>query len=298
METAKRASGVVSCTAGAVLCLLPVPAAPALASDTPDPASVTIAGSLQSELGCAGDWDPACTATQLAYDADDTVWQQTFSLPAGSYEYKAALNGGWTENYGAHALRDGPNIPLDLAADGSVKFYYSHATLGREQPRCRDRDGAEGATSRSSAARATGILPACARGCRTRTATASLPSSPPRSPRAAAGEGGDRRELGRELRRRRGAERGQHPVRGPERLLADAVPLRRGDARAGDRGRAGGGPAAGQRDWPRQLPGRGRLRGRLGSGVRRDAPGVRRRGRRCGRTASRSPRGAGNTRPR
>ena len=30
---------------------------PALASHTTDPANVTIAGSLQSELGCAGDWD-------------------------------------------------------------------------------------------------------------------------------------------------------------------------------------------------------------------------------------------------
>ncbi len=28
------------------------------ASHTPDPSSVTIAGDLQSELGCAGDWDP------------------------------------------------------------------------------------------------------------------------------------------------------------------------------------------------------------------------------------------------
>ena len=37
-------------------------------SATPDPTSVTVAGSLQSELGC-GDWDPGCAATHLAYDA-------------------------------------------------------------------------------------------------------------------------------------------------------------------------------------------------------------------------------------
>jgi hypothetical protein len=47
-----------------------------LASDTPDPASVTIAGSLQSELGCAGDWMPDCAATHLTYDASDGIWQQ------------------------------------------------------------------------------------------------------------------------------------------------------------------------------------------------------------------------------
>jgi hypothetical protein len=28
------------------------------ASDTPPPLSVTVAGSLQSELGCPGDWQP------------------------------------------------------------------------------------------------------------------------------------------------------------------------------------------------------------------------------------------------
>ncbi len=104
------------------------PAAPASAADTPDPSSVTLVGSLQSELGCAGDWDPSCSATFLTYDGDDLVWQKAFTVPAGSYEYKAALNGSWTENYGANAVRDGANIPLNLAAERSVKFYYSHET--------------------------------------------------------------------------------------------------------------------------------------------------------------------------
>ncbi len=90
--------------------------------------SVTIAGSLQSELGCAGDWDPACTATQLAYDAVDGVWQQTYTVPAGTYEYKAALNGSWGENYGQNATPGGANIPLSLVAATPIKFYYSHAT--------------------------------------------------------------------------------------------------------------------------------------------------------------------------
>ena len=97
---------------------------PVLASPAFAPTSVTIAGSLQSEVGCAGDWDPGCAATHLLYDADDDVWQGTFSLPAGSYEYKAALNNGWTENYGANAGFNGSNIPLNLGAATNVKFYY------------------------------------------------------------------------------------------------------------------------------------------------------------------------------
>jgi len=92
------------------------------------PDHVTIAGSLQSEVGCSGDWQPDCAATHLGFDAVDGVWQQSFTLPAGGYEYKAALNNSWDENYGANATRNGANIPLSLAADRPVKFYYDHAT--------------------------------------------------------------------------------------------------------------------------------------------------------------------------
>ena len=59
----------------------------------------------------------------LTMPADD-VWQGSFSVPAGSYEYKAALNDTWTENYGANAQPNGANIPLNLGAGTSVKFYY------------------------------------------------------------------------------------------------------------------------------------------------------------------------------
>ncbi len=102
--------------------LLPVPSV----SATPIPTSVTVAGSLQSELGCAGDWDAACPQTHIAYDASDDVWQGTFNVPAGSYEYKAALNDSWAENYGLHAQLNGSNIPLNLASGGNIKFYYDH----------------------------------------------------------------------------------------------------------------------------------------------------------------------------
>ncbi len=95
------------------------------ASHTAGPATVTLVGSLQSELGCGGDWDPACPATYLTYSADDDVWQGGFTPPAGSYEYKAALNGSWDENYGLHAAPGGANIPLS-APGGAVKFYYDH----------------------------------------------------------------------------------------------------------------------------------------------------------------------------
>src|SRR5882762_4874071 len=98
------------------------------AAHTPDPRSVTIAGSLQSELGCPGDWQPACASTHLAFDASAGVWRATFTIPAGSYEYKAALNDSWDENYGANAGANGANIPLSVAGARAVKFYYDHRT--------------------------------------------------------------------------------------------------------------------------------------------------------------------------
>ena len=78
---------------------------------TPGPTTLTIPGNLQSELGCPGDWQPDCAATHLAFDATDDVWQGTFTIPAGDWEYKAALNDSWDENYGANAQQDGVNIP-------------------------------------------------------------------------------------------------------------------------------------------------------------------------------------------
>jgi hypothetical protein len=88
------------------------------------PTSVTLVGNLQSELGCPGDFQPGCALTHLAYSADDDVWQEVFSVSNGDWEYKAALNDSFVENYGANATLSGPNIPLSLGAPTSVKFFY------------------------------------------------------------------------------------------------------------------------------------------------------------------------------
>jgi hypothetical protein len=88
------------------------------------PLAVTIAGDLQSEVGCSGDWDPTCGATHLTYDALDDVWQGSVALPVGAYNYVAALNDSWATSYGANATLGGPNIPLSVPTATTVKFYY------------------------------------------------------------------------------------------------------------------------------------------------------------------------------
>ncbi len=87
------------------------------------PTSVTLAGSFQSELGCAGDWDPSCSATDLS--AVDGGFAGNFTIPAGAYEYKAALNHTWDESYGQNG--GGSNISL-AAPGGKVHFAYDSTT--------------------------------------------------------------------------------------------------------------------------------------------------------------------------
>ena len=82
---------------------------------------ITLAGSLQSELGCPADWDPGCDATSLGTSAP---YAKVFDVPAGSYEYKVAVNRGWDENYGAGGVLNGPNIPLRIEGPAKLAFSY------------------------------------------------------------------------------------------------------------------------------------------------------------------------------
>ncbi|MDO4901361.1 alpha-amylase family glycosyl hydrolase [Actinomyces sp.] len=102
-------------------------AQPALAvADEAPPASVALVGSLQDELGCAADWDPACAVTELT-DADgDGTWEYTATVPAGAYEIKVALNDTWDTSYGKDGGAD--NIPLALAGDAKLTFTWNQDT--------------------------------------------------------------------------------------------------------------------------------------------------------------------------
>lgn len=102
------------------------PPARATGSYTPNPTSVTIAGNLDPALGCSAQWDPTCALAHLLYDAEDDVWQKSWDIPAGDWQYKAALNDSWAESYGLNT--GSGNIPLSLGATTTVKFYYDHKT--------------------------------------------------------------------------------------------------------------------------------------------------------------------------
>jgi maltose-binding protein MalE len=88
---------------------------------------VNLPGTFQDKVGCGATWDPACKATALA-EGEDGKFTLTVDIPAGEYEYKVALNGDWTVNYGSDGAQDGPNYTLSLAADSSVTFTYDPET--------------------------------------------------------------------------------------------------------------------------------------------------------------------------
>ena len=103
---------------------------PARAQDNTNPDTVTIAGTMQSELGCSGDWMPGCEVTNLVFDANSDVWKGTFNVTPGNDQdkkgprYKAALNGSWDLNFGKNASQGGADIPLVVDAPIDVSFYF------------------------------------------------------------------------------------------------------------------------------------------------------------------------------
>ena len=141
MLRSRKSALTILCARRLAACLAIVSAVTLGASDTPAPSSVTVAGSLQSELGCPGDWQPECASTFLTYDAGDDVWQATFDVPSGTWEYKAALNGSWSENYGRNAQRDGAERPADPGhRENREVLLRSQEPLGCGQRQQRDRD--------------------------------------------------------------------------------------------------------------------------------------------------------------
>ena len=78
-------------------------------------------------MGCPGDWDPACTQSELSRVGDTDIYQGTFEVPEGDFAFKVALNGSWDLNYGTNGAENGPNIGFDHAG-GPIAFRYDHTT--------------------------------------------------------------------------------------------------------------------------------------------------------------------------
>jgi maltose/maltodextrin transport system substrate-binding protein/arabinogalactan oligomer/maltooligosaccharide transport system substrate-binding protein len=89
---------------------------------------VNVPGSWQAKgtAGACEDWKPECPASALA--EKDGKYVGTFTIPAGDYEVKVALDGGWAVNYGVDGKADGDNYKFTVAKDGEVTFTFDPAT--------------------------------------------------------------------------------------------------------------------------------------------------------------------------
>ncbi|EWT03071.1 alpha-1,6-glucosidase [Intrasporangium oryzae NRRL B-24470] len=86
--------------------------------------TATLVGDLQDELGCSGDWDPGCTATDLTPVGGGSTYAKNFTVPAGSWLLKVAINHSWNESYG----EGGANVPLVLQGPATLRFTYDDTT--------------------------------------------------------------------------------------------------------------------------------------------------------------------------
>ncbi|MBP8107573.1 MAG: alpha amylase N-terminal ig-like domain-containing protein [Caldilineaceae bacterium] len=106
----------------------PVVETPAAPTDRSLPTSVSFPGNYVPLIGGA-EWAPDDAAIQAADEDGDGIWTLTVELPGGEYEFKAALNGSWDENYGADGELGGANLSLTVPGEGaSVTFSYDQAT--------------------------------------------------------------------------------------------------------------------------------------------------------------------------
>ncbi len=86
---------------------------------------VTFPGSYPEASGLGGNWAPDNLNTVGTDSNGDLVYIfSTTAIPAGSYEYKAAVGGTWSENYGADGVPGGANLTFTAPGGTEVKFYY------------------------------------------------------------------------------------------------------------------------------------------------------------------------------
>ncbi len=250
----------------------------AVAAHTPAPSSVTVAGSLQEELGCPGDWQPDCAATHSGLRRRGRCLAGDVQRPGRQLGIQGAAQRRWDENYGQNAQRGRRQHPSELWAppptSSSTTPTRPTGSPTTSTPSSRPRRAASRA---NSAAPATGSRAACAPGCRTPTATGSSPSGPVAARWRLRGQGGHRRELGprttaRVACRTAPTSRSTCP--------ADCAAMHFSFDHATKILTVGVAPAAataGECHHRRQSPGGARLPGRLAAGLRGYASRLRRR---------------------
>jgi len=83
-----------------------------------------IAGDIQPAINAGNSWDPATSTAIMTDNNFDNVYEITYNVPKGSYQFKVTLGPSWDENYGLNGAPNGANIQLNVAYDADITFYY------------------------------------------------------------------------------------------------------------------------------------------------------------------------------
>ena len=91
-------------------------------------ALVTFPGSYPEAAGLGGNWAPDNQNIKASDANNDSVWKfVTDKIPAGNYEFKAAVGGSWSENYGVNGAPGGDNVKFTATTGQPVAFYYDRS---------------------------------------------------------------------------------------------------------------------------------------------------------------------------
>ncbi len=85
---------------------------------------IVVPGTLQQNAG-GSNWDAASSQTTMTYIGNGNYSLTLKNIPAGSYQYKVATDGTWTENYGSGGVAGGANITMDVPKNEDVTFLYN-----------------------------------------------------------------------------------------------------------------------------------------------------------------------------
>ena len=198
------------------------------ASPTPAPPArppSTVPGSHNSEMGCPGDWQPDCAAAAADQAAPTASGPARSRSPPAPTSTRSRSTAAGTRTTARAASPGAPTSPTRVAAAGPVTFFYDpHDPLVHRRPRRARSSRCRARSTASWAARGTGCPTAWRAwlqdpdGDGTYTFTAQdLPAG------AYEVKVAHNLQLGRELRRRRRAERGEHPVLGTRRQARDVL---------------------------------------------------------------------------
>ncbi len=92
---------------------------------TIDASGMHVAGNFQDEAGLSGEWTPS--ESPMA-DQGNNIWSVTYTLPAGTYEYKYVLGNDWSfgsENISGDCGPGNGNREIVVDGDKTESFCYS-----------------------------------------------------------------------------------------------------------------------------------------------------------------------------